>query len=324
MAGAHSGTHGLGGGGQLSLAPASKIASLTNFETLIETLPDWEGQGIDHGAWNVHHFPSTSIQAGPANATLGQRALATQAYGGLQANMTGCLASPMWDIPSFVSRFNLSFDHWMSFKDSDAAWVEWRSASGTWTTLTPTAGYSNNSLMTGSPGAVWAGDMDAWHQVHFSLDSSIGAASTPYQLRFCFLTSHDVGHREGWFIDNLTITNQGDLPGAWFHGNMTGDYAHNAAGRLQLKANVSGFTGLELEFWANWDMEGAYADNLLVLLSVSNGTSWAPISGIPGIPGNGLSYQGTYYTDESQGLDSRIVHFAFRGGLSSKRIGDAD
>ena len=314
--GAHSGTHGLGGGGQLSLAPASKIASLTNFETLIETLPDWEGQGIDHGAWNVHHFPSTSIQAGPANATLGQRALATQAYGGLQANMTGCLASPMWDIPSFVSRFNLSFDHWMSFKDSDAAWVEWRSASGTWTTLTPTAGYSNNSLMTGSPGAVWAGDMDAWHQVHFSLDSSIGAASTPYQIRFCFLTSHDVGHREGWFIDNLTITNQGDLPGAWFHGNMTGDYAHNAAGRLQLKANVSGFTGpLELEFWANWDMEGAYADNLLVLLSVSNGTSWAPISGIPGIPGNGLSYQGTYYTDESQGWIP--VSYSLPSGVAS-------
>ena len=58
---------------------------------------------------------------------------------------------------------------------------------------------------------------------------------------------------------------------------------------------------MELEFWANWDLEGSFSDNLLVLVSLNNGTTWAPVSGIPGLPGNGLSYQGTYYTDESLG-----------------------
>ena len=43
--GTHQGTQGIGHGGQLSLATKSTLATLTDFETLIETLPDWVGQG---------------------------------------------------------------------------------------------------------------------------------------------------------------------------------------------------------------------------------------------------------------------------------------
>ena len=66
---------------------------------------------------------------------------------------------------------------------------------------------------------------------------------------------------------------------------MSGDYANNADGRLYLPANLSGLTGpMRLEFWANWDLEGSFSDNLLVYVSVNNGTTWAPVSGIPGMP----------------------------------------
>ncbi|RJU96597.1 MAG: hypothetical protein DWC10_06295 [Candidatus Poseidoniales archaeon] len=315
--GDHNNTQGIGHGGQLSLAPSSTLATLTDFETLVETLPDWEGQGTDHGAWNVHLFPSSSPPANhPANATDGQRALATQAYGGLQANMTGCIASPAWDVPAFVSRFNLTFDHWLSFGDDDAAWMEWRGSSGAWSVLSPSVPYPNVSSLSSTPSTTWAGQTTAWQSVHVSLDTLMTGSSTTVQFRFCFKTSPDAGEREGWFIDNFTLSNEGDLPGAWFHGNMTGDYANNANGRLYLHADVSGLTGpLEVEYWANWDLEGGFADNLLLSLSMNNGSTWTIVSGIPGMPGNGFTSQGTFYMDESQGWIP--ISYSLPNGLAS-------
>ena len=91
--GVHNQTQGIGHGGQLSLAPLSTMATLADFETLVETIPDWEGQGLHHGAWIVQSLNGTPSNANaPSNATDGQRVLATQGYGGLDANMSGCLA----------------------------------------------------------------------------------------------------------------------------------------------------------------------------------------------------------------------------------------
>ena len=122
--GTHQGTQGIGHGGQLSLAPQSTLATLTDFETLIETLPDWIGQGPNHNAWNVVPLTNTTAQTGePTAPTHGQRVLATQAQGGLGANMSGCLASPTETLPVIVNRYNLTVDHWLAFFDDDAAWV---------------------------------------------------------------------------------------------------------------------------------------------------------------------------------------------------------
>jgi hypothetical protein len=97
---------------------------------------------------------------------------------------------------------------------------------------------------------------------------------------------------------------------------MSGDYANNANGRLYLRSNLSGFSGpLELEFWADWDLEGAFADNLLVSFSVDNGTRWQTVSGIPGLPGNGYTSQGTFYMDESLGW--QLIRYNLPGALSS-------
>ena len=314
-AGTHSGTQGIGNGGQLSLATDATLATLTDFETLIETLPDWEGQGPDHNAWNVIPLNGTAVQHHPASATHGQRVLATQALGGLSANMSGCFASPANTVPAFVNQYNLTLDHWLSFSDDDAAWLEMRTTGGAWQVLTPSAGYTNASSLTGTPNSVWSGQSGAWQQVHFNLDALVPAAATTLEIRFCFQTSNTAGDRPGWFVDNFTLSNLGDLPGAWFHGNMSGDYANNADGRLYVPADLSSFSGpMRVEFWSNWDIEGSFSDNLLVFVSVNNGTTWAPVSGIPGLPGNGLNIQGTYYMDESLGW--RPVSYNIPSGVS--------
>ena len=313
--GTHVDTQGIGHGGQLSLATESTLATLTDFETLIETLPDWEGQGPNHNAWNVMPLNGTSVSGHPSVATDGQRVLATQAFDGLSANMSGCIASPAYTIPAFVNQYNLTVDHWLSFSNDDAAWVEARTTGGSWQILTPSASYTNTSSLSGAPSSVWSGQSSAWQHAHFNLDALIPSAATTLEVRFCFQTSATTGDRAGWFLDNLTLSNLGDLPGAWFHGNMTGDYANNADGRLYVPANLSSFSGpMRIEFWSNWDIEGSFSDNLLVFVSVNNGTTWAPVSGIPGLPGNGLTIQGTYYMDESLGW--RPISYNIPSGVS--------
>ena len=314
--GAHNGTYGLGHGGQLSLAPSSTLGAITDFETLVETLPDWEGQGTHHGAWVVTPLNGTPLWDVPSNATNGQRVLSTMGYGGLQLNMSGCMASPNLPVPAFVSEWDLNVDHWLSLQDNDTAWVEWRPLGGTWATLTPEAGYTNTSSLTGTPSSVWSGQSNAWLHATFSLDALLSAPTSSIQIRWCFQTSTDPGFRYGWFLDNMTVVSAGDDPGVWFHGNRSGDYANNARGALYLLENVSGFSGpLELEFWADWDLEGGFADNLVVSLSVDNGTTWQSVSGIPGLPGNGYTSQGSFYMDESLGW--RLIRYTLPTGLSS-------
>ena len=46
--GTHVNTQGDAHGGQLSLSVASTVGSITDFETLTETLPDWVGHGPNH------------------------------------------------------------------------------------------------------------------------------------------------------------------------------------------------------------------------------------------------------------------------------------
>ena len=65
-------------GGQLSLSVASTVGSITDFETLIETLPDWVGHGPNHSVWNVaERDGTTSSSTVPSSATQGVRVLTT-------------------------------------------------------------------------------------------------------------------------------------------------------------------------------------------------------------------------------------------------------
>ena len=135
------------------------------------------------------------------------------------------------------------------------------------------------------------------------LDSlaNIGNSET-MRFRLCIAVGTSNSPREGWFIDNVTWQNDGDQPGAWFHGNLTGDYAPNADGTLVMPINFSGLANpIELEIRSDWDIEGGSNDGMTIWYSMDQGITWVLLSPLPGLPGNGVVHQGVIYNDESFG-----------------------
>ena len=91
-------------------------------------------------------------------------------------------------------------------------------------------------------------------------------------LQFCLATSQIPLTRGGWFIDELSLFNEGGRKGAWFHGNFSGNYLPYAASEFIIPANLSSFPYLdELEINANWDIQGYLHDYLTVEFSFDNG-----------------------------------------------------
>ena len=98
------------------------------------------------------------------------------------------------------------------------------------------------------------------------------------------------------------MTNVGEPIAAWFHGNASGQYSPNADGTLIVPVDLSGLTSpLELTYWANWDMQGGYYDNLVVMVSENNGSTWTIMSPLPGVPGQGMLSGGSLYSQTSYG-----------------------
>ena len=164
------------------------------------------GQGANHNAWNVVPLNASTAQQGePTNATVGQRVMATQGLGGLQADMSGCLASPAESVPAFVNQFNLTVDHWLSFMDDDAAWMEHRTPGSTWQLLVPTGGYGNTSNIAGVPTNTWAGQSSGWEQAHL-LSIPWSNPRPRWKFGSVSILEH-TGLRYGWFVDNFTLSN---------------------------------------------------------------------------------------------------------------------
>ena len=146
------------------------------------------------------------------------------------------------------------------------------------------------------------GNSDEWQSVNISLDNHFTQYLTTTHLQFCIQTSQLPSLRGGWFIDELTLFNEGDQKGAWFHGNFSGNYLPNAVSEFIIPANLSSFPYLdELEINANWDIQGYLHDYLVVEFSFDNGSSWNVISGNYGIPGLGVWHNGNLYYAESRG-----------------------
>ena len=69
-----------------------------------------------------------------------------------------------------------------------------------------------------------------------------------------------------------------------------------------MPVNFSGLASpIELEVRSNWDIEGGSNDGMTIWYSLDNGTTWVLLTPLPGLPGNGVAYQGQFYVDESFG-----------------------
>ncbi|MGB2156150.1 MAG: hypothetical protein ACPHZ4_04030 [Candidatus Poseidoniaceae archaeon] len=301
--GTHNQTSSLAHGGQLSLATDSSVGSLTDFEVTKMVPTGWLTMGQDGEEWGVQNL--SSLQTGPSPRD-GDHALA---YLTNVQNASGCILSSHYQTPEFISNMSLSFDHWRSIASDDAAWVEYTlNNQSSWQQLVPVGGYSDSvtathHAMAQSLSSVWSGSDEQWTTSRFELDQLTNIAnSESMRFRLCIATSTASNARQGWFIDNVTWHNQGDQPGSWFHGNLSGDYAPNADGTLVMPIDFSGLNNpIELEIRSNWDIEGGTNDGMTIWYSMDQGVSWVLLSPLPGLPGNGVVHQGVIYNDESFG-----------------------
>lgn len=311
--GLHEGTEGLLRGGRLTLASPASNNDVEDFEDPVLTPDGWLAVGSADRAWSTVNLSTTSLNGSLASsANLGHRALV---LGGpnatLDAQMAGCFVSPQVDGPRVVRNMTVRFQSSADLGPDDVRWVEWRSeASPTWSTLTPASGYPDQVTGNFAFGMVpdptsltmaWVGDEgQGWTMHELPLDGHLGSAEAWYQLRFCFASTNETTPRTGWLIDALSVYNEGDPGGAWFHGNLSGAYSPDADGWVVLDTDLSGLSSpTELAFRAHWDMEGGWQDSMTTLLSLDQGTSWTLLSQAPGLPGNGVLWQGGWLTQES-------------------------
>ena len=301
--GTHNLTSSLAHAGQLSLATDSSVGALTDFESTKMVPTGWLTMGQDGEEWGVENL--SLLQVGPSPRD-GNHSLA---YRAMVENASGCIVSPDYQTPEFISNMSLSFDHWRSMASDDAAWVEYTlNNQPSWQQLTPNGGYShsvssNHHGMVQSLSSIWADDAETWTNTRFELDqlANIGSSDS-MRFRLCIAVGSSSNQRDGWFIDNVTWHNQGDEPGAWLHGNLSGDYAPNADGTLVMPIDFSGLTNpIELEIRSNWDIEGGTNDGMTIWYSMDQGVTWVLLTPLPGLPGNGVVHQGVMYNDESFG-----------------------
>ena len=306
--GTHEQTNGIGHGGQLTLATNASLGTIADFESTVRTASGWMGVGSDHEVWAVvqpslQPLVTLSGMTLPSNASEAMSALSTRGLGDLGPEMSGCLRSPSYTTPSFINNYTLSFAHWLAMGNDDAAWVEVKIASGAWAVIAPMGGYNATSTLPNAPASVWNGAHASWSNTTFLLDPYLSQHQASIEVRMCYETSASPAVRGGWFIDDMLMNNQGDVPGAWFHGNLSGNYLPNAEGELTLAANLTGSVGqtVELEISSTWDIEGGARDYLSVWISLDNGSTFSPISNYPGHPNNGALCNGVFFNGPDSG-----------------------
>lgn len=271
------GTSYLTANGDLTLATNSTYGEMTDFETISPQLAHWSSEGDEF--WRPVNLSAVSF--GPVNSTSGNYAAGTN--GSLLPGSSGYIMSEFWQLPAVIRYFNLSFDRWNSLDSGDTAEIQYSIDNG-----------SNWQLLDN-----WTGNTTAWTQEIYPLDLLVQNASH-IGFRFYVNKLNTSIVTEGLFIDSFNLSNQGDPLAAWFHGNSSGEYSPNADGTLIVPVDITGLTApLELKYQANWDIQGGNYDNLVVMISQNNGTSWTIMSPLPGVPAHGIGVGGTTYNQHS-------------------------
>jgi len=278
----------------LRLMRNSSIIQITDFETTGVVPSDgWFGNGLNDEVWTIVP-PSTNpivSQSGmnlPSQGFDGSGFLSTSGIGDLDGYMHSCLRSPSFDMPRVINNYSVSFDQWLALDSSDTAWIEVLDMNGDWASLTPNV--------------FWSGQTNSWNRVELSLDSFVSSVQSTLNIQLCFETSNLDLPRGGWFIDELSVYNEGEELGSWLHGNLTGDYQPNSNSKFIIPLNFTSIPNVdEIEISMNWDIQGYIYDYITVEYSIDNGTSWNSISNSYGIPGIGVLYNGNLYYGESNG-----------------------
>ena len=271
--------------GDLTLAPISSNGQMTDFESITTQMAHWTISGDN--IWRPVNL--STVAYGPNSSVSGNMVAGTN--GQLDNDSIGIMRSKFWKVPAVVNQFNISFSRWNSFEQHDRGYLQYSVNNGiNWYTLANYTGYSSS-----------------WNEEKFSLDNLVPTA-THIGFRFVIETSSNSTNSVGLFLDDFNISNQGEPLKSWFHGNPSGSYASNADGSLIVPVDLSNVTGpAELYYWSNWDIEGDYSDNLEVLISLDNNSSWTPLSASPGVPGTGVFTANSVFYDQSYGW-REIIH----------------
>ncbi len=321
--------------GSLSLDANYSVGRINDFETLTRTLQYWD-MGGSPGIWEVDDMlglPGVVNGSGressggliPIGGVNGRYIVATLAGQALPNGVHSWLESPDFTLPPVINELNLSFKHWQHMYtpslgngNADGAWLEMSLDSGqTWRYMTPDGGYNNRinaaaPAPNGSGGSnfeVWASpDATRWQTANFNLDNEPGILNATH-ARFRFVVWTDANstiQRPGWFLDKVNLTNVGEDPGSWFHGNLTDEYANGAESYLLLEVDLTNASGpIMLNYATDFDMEGDIYDNFRWDWMTANSTNWTPFSG--NLPGNGVLIGGQMYVDDSRGW-KRLMH----------------
>lgn len=273
------GTSFLTSNGDLTLATNSTYGEMTDFESIRPQFTSWSMQGDEF--WRPVNL--SRVPYGPQNIPDGNYVAGTN--GTLLPGSEGYLRSQFWQVPNVVRYFNLSFDRWNSFDAGDVAELHYSIDNGNqWQLL-------DN----------WSGNTTDWITEHYSLDT-IAQNSSNIGFRFYVKKLNQSISTEGLFIDSFNLSNEGDPFAAWFHGNTSGEYSANSDGTLIVPVNLSGLNApLELTYRSNWDIQGGNFDNLVVMISQDNGSTWTIMSPLPGVPAHGIPISGTNYNQQSYG-----------------------
>ena len=258
----------------------------------------------------------------PSLASDGSLIAATLPEDPLPAGTYAWLTSPSSPVPSLANHWKFSFNHWYHLHHtnqsvgSSGAWVEVSLDGGvTWNYVEPIGGYNWNisssaPVPNGANGAgfgVFGGpSASGWINSTFDITHLHSSGASGMQHRFVVWTDPNGSvDRPGWYVDEVTISNDGETPGSWFHGSLIGEYAADAHAHLTIPIQLNTSSGTSgawmIRYWTDFDLEGGSWDKFEVRVSSDN-VSWHRMSPVGGIPGpNGLTIGGQTIMEDSGG-----------------------
>ena len=238
-------------------------------------------------------------------ASQGSLIAATLPEDSVPAGTYAWLTSPSSAVPNIANQWKLSFNHWYhlhhsnSSTGSSGAWLEVSLDGGqTWQYVEPTGGYNWNISSTApvpngaqGPGFGVFGGPSASGWVNSSFDiSHLHSMNHSGLLHRFVLWTDPTGmvDRPGWYVDEVTISNDGETPGSWFHGSLIGQYAPDANAHLTIPVQVNKSSGLSgawmVRYWTDFDLEGGSWDKFKIQIS-SNNYTWYRMTQDGCIPG---------------------------------------